>query len=90
MSEYFPKAKSLGENVKFEIDLSNYGTKANLKNVTGVDTSYFAKKTDLDNSKSDADNLDMNKLKNALTNLSNLKSKEDKLDVDKLVPIPVD
>ena len=42
MSEYFPKPKSLGENVKIELDLSNYATKADLKNVTGVDTSDFA------------------------------------------------
>ena len=34
MSEYFPKPKSLGENVKVELDLSNYATKADLKNAT--------------------------------------------------------
>ena len=44
MSEYFPKPKSLGANVKVELDLSKYTTKADLKNVTGVDTSDFAKK----------------------------------------------
>ena len=44
MSEYFPKPKSLGANVKIELDLSNYATKADLKNATGFDTSYFAKK----------------------------------------------
>ena len=43
MSEYFPKPKSL-ENVKFELDLSNYVTKADFKNTTGVDTSDFARK----------------------------------------------
>ena len=32
MSEYFPKPKSLGENVKVELDLSNCATKADLKN----------------------------------------------------------
>ena len=41
MSEYFPKPKSLGGNVKVESDLSNYATKADLKNAAGVDTSYF-------------------------------------------------
>ena len=41
------------------------------------------------NIKSDADKLDIDKLKNVPTNLSNLKNKVDKLDVDKLVPIPV-
>ena len=39
MSEYFRKAKSLGENVKVELDLS--------KNATGIDILDFAKKTDL-------------------------------------------
>ena len=46
MSEYFSKSKSLGGRVKVELDLSNYATKADLKNATGVDTSDFAKKTD--------------------------------------------
>ena len=43
MSEYFPESKSSGERVKVELDLSNYATKADLKNATGVDTSDFAK-----------------------------------------------
>ena len=38
MSEYFPKPKYLGAGIKIEIDLSNYATKADLKNATGVDT----------------------------------------------------
>ena len=90
MSEYFPKPNSLGTNVKVELDLSNYATKADLKNATGVDTLDSAKETDLANLKSDVDKLDIDKLKNLPTNLISLKSKVDKLDVDKLVPIPVD
>ena len=39
---YFPKPKSLRANVKVELDLSNYPTKADLKITTGVDTSKFA------------------------------------------------
>ena len=70
--------------MKVELDLSNYATKTDLKNVTGVDTSKFAKKIDLNNLKSDLDKLDIDKLKNVPTNLSNLKTKVDKLDVDKL------
>ena len=62
--------------------MSNYATKADFKNVTGVDRSDFAKKTDLTN----VDKLDIDKLKNVPRTLSNLKSKIDKLDVDKLVP----
>ena len=38
MTEYFPKLKSLGGKVKVELYLSNYATKTDLKNVTGIDT----------------------------------------------------
>ena len=44
MSEYFPTPKFLEANEKVELDLSNYATKANLKNATGIDTSIFAVK----------------------------------------------
>ena len=90
MKEYFSEPKSLGGRVKVELDLSNYATKTDLKNVTGADTSSFAKKTDLATLKSDADKLDIDKLKNIPTNLSNLKSKAYKLNVDKLAIVPVD
>ena len=43
MSEYFLKPMSLGENVKVEVDLSNYATKADSKNAAGGDTLDFAK-----------------------------------------------
>ena len=77
--------------MKVELDLSNYATKVDLKNATGVfNTSTFAKKVDLGNLKSDVDKLDLDKQKHVPTNLSNLKSKVDKLDVHKLVPVPVD
>ena len=87
MTEHFSKWKSFGTNVRVELDLSNYATKAYFKNATGIDTLDFAKKTDLASLKSDVDKLDIDTLKNVLNNLTNLKSK-DKLDVDKLVPIP--
>ena len=60
MSEYFPKPKSLGGRVKVELDLSNYATKADLKNTTG-----------LANLKSNVDKLDIDNLKNIPTDLSN-------------------
>ena len=63
MSEYFTKPKSLGANVKVELDFSNHATTPDLKNATGVDTSDFAKETDLYNLKSDVDKLDIDKLK---------------------------
>ena len=54
MSEYFPRPKTLGANVKVELDLTNYTKKkADLKNAKEVDTSDFAEKTDLANLKSD-------------------------------------
>ena len=90
MSEKFLKSNSLGVNVKTEFDLSNYATKPDSKNATGVDTSDFAKKIDLANLKSDVDKLDIDKLQDAPSNLSNLKGKLDQLDVDELVPVPVD
>ena len=82
--------KCSGRRVKVKLDLSNYETKADLKNATGVDTLDFAKKTDWANLKSDVDKLNIEKLKTVPSNLSNLKGKVDKLEVDKLVLIPVD
>ena len=79
VSECFPEQKSLEGRVNVELDLSNYATKADLKNATGVDTSSFAK-----------NKLYIDKLKNVPSGSSSLKSKADKLDVDKLVPVPVD
>ena len=74
MSEYFPEPKSLGK-VNVELDLSNYATKTDRKNATGIDTSSFAKNVDLANLKSNVGKLDIDKLKNIPTNLKNLKSR---------------
>ena len=63
MSEYCPEPKSLGGRVKVRLDLSNYATKADLKNVTGVNKSKFAETVDLANLKSNVDKLDIDKLK---------------------------
>ena len=59
MSEYFPKSNSLGENVKVELDLSNYATKADLKMQQVLTHQILLKKTDLANLKSDVDKLDI-------------------------------
>ena len=48
--------------MKVELDLSNYATKADFKNAIEVDTSSFAKKTDLATLKSNGDKLDIDKL----------------------------
>ena len=63
MSEYFPKPKSFGRKVKIALYLSNYATKADFKNATGVDASKFAKKVDLASLKYNVDKLDIDKLK---------------------------
>ena len=44
MSEYFPKPSSHEENIKVKTNLSNYATKADIKNITHADTSNFALK----------------------------------------------
>ena len=90
MSKYYPEPNFLGAEVKVELDLTNYTTKSDLINDTGIDTSKFAKKVDLSNLKSNVDNSDIDKSKNVPTNSSHLKSKVDKLDVNKLVPAPID
>ena len=73
-----------------EIDLSNYATKSDIKNITHADTSNFALKTNLSNLKTEVDKLDIDKLKSLPNNLSILKIKVDKLDIDKLLPLPAD
>ena len=89
MSEYFLEPKSLGKRVKVELEMSNYATKIELKNVTGFYMSKVAKKIDVANLKYNVDKLDIDKLKNVPTNASNLQTKVHKLDVDKLVPVSV-
>ena len=72
MSEYFPKPQSREENIKVKIDLSNYATKADLKNITHEDTSGFALKTNLSSLKTEVDKLDIDKLVPVPTDLSKL------------------
>ena len=79
--------------MKVKSDLSNYTTKTDLKNETGIDALSFAKRVDLANIKSNVDKLDIDKIKNVPTNLNNLKNKVDTLnveDIDELIPVPVD
>ena len=52
MSQYFPKLfRSFGRNINVKVDLSNYATKTDIKNISHVDTSSFALKTNLANVK---------------------------------------
>ena len=74
MSQYFPKPfnSHFGDSIKVKIDLSNYATKTDLKNVTHVDTSSFALKTNLANLKTQVDKLDIDKLVPVSTDLIKL------------------
>ena len=63
MSQYFPKPyEPFGGDVNVKVDLSNYTTKADIKNILHVDTSSFALKTNLANLKTKVDKLDIGKL----------------------------
>ena len=71
MSKFYPKPyKSFGRNIKVKVDLSNYATKADIKNISHVDTSSFALKTNLPDLKTEVDKLDINKLVPVPTDLS--------------------
>ena len=73
MIQYFPKPfRSFGGNINVKVDLSNYATKTDLKNVTHVDTSSFALKTNLANLKTEVDKLDIDKLAPVPIDLSKL------------------
>ena len=72
MSEYFPKPQSHEENIKVKIDLSDYATKEDIKNITRIDTSSFALKTNLSSLKTEVDKLDIDKSVPVPTDLSKL------------------
>ena len=63
MSQYFPPYKSSSNNIKVELDLTNYATKTDLKNITHTDVSSFASKTNLAALKTQVDKIDTDKLK---------------------------
>ena len=63
MSQYFSKPYDpFGGDIKVKIDLSNYATKTDLKNVTHVDISSFALKSNSATLKTEVDKLDIDKL----------------------------
>ena len=76
MSQYFPKPyKPFGGDINVKVDFSNYGTKTYLKNVTHVDVSSFALKSNLASLKTEVDKLEIDKLApvpNDLPKLSNV------------------
>ena len=75
MSQYFPKPyEAFGGDINVKVDLSNYATKADIKNISHVDTSSFALKTNLANLKTEEDKLDIDKLKPLPDDVSKLRN----------------
>ena len=75
MSQYFPTPRSDYKNIKVKIDLTNYTTKKDINDITHVDTSDFALKTNVVNLKTEGVKLDIDKLvpiPNDLSKLSNV------------------
>ena len=73
MSQYFPKPyKSFEGNINIEVDLPNYGTKTDIKQISHVDTSNFALKSNLASLTTKVDKLDIDKLVPVLVDLSKL------------------
>ena len=61
MSQYFPKPyEPFGGDINLKVDLSNYATNSDLKNVSHVDVRSFALKSNLAILKTEADKLDIN------------------------------
>ena len=91
MSQYFPKPyEPFGGDINVKVDLSSYAIKTDIKNISHIDTSSIAVKSNLASLKNEVDQLEIDKLKRLPTNLSNLKIKIDKLDIDKLATVCVD
>ena len=72
MSTYYPPYRSSSNNIKVELNLANYATKADLKNITHVDVSSFASKINLAALKTEVDKIDVDKLKTVPVNLAKL------------------
>ena len=72
MTQYYPPYRSSSNNIKVELDLANYATKTYLKNITHVNVSSFAGKTNLAALKTELDKIDADKLKTAPADLAKL------------------
>ena len=72
MSQYFPPYNNSSENIKVELDLSNYATKKDINDITHVDVSGFASKTNLAALKTEVDKIDADKLKTVPVDLAKL------------------
>ena len=73
MSQYVPKKyEPLDGDINVKVDLSNSGTKADIKNISHIDTSSFALKTNSPSLKTEVDKLDVDKSTPVLVDLSKL------------------
>ena len=72
MSTYYPPYKTSSNNIKVELDLTNYATKTDLKNITHTDVSSFESKTNLAALKTKVDKIDTDKLKTVPDDLAKL------------------
>ena len=70
--KYFPPYSTHLGNIKVELDLTGYATKKDLDDITHVDTSEFALKTDLTALKTEVKKLDIPKLNTVLEDLAKL------------------
>ena len=63
MGQYFPKSyEPVGGDINVKVDLSNYATKSDIKNISQVDTSSFPLTTNLASLKTEVDKLNIDKL----------------------------
>ena len=76
MSDYFRiRYKRFDGDISVKVDLSNYATKTDLKNVSHVDVSSFTLKSNLASFKTEVDRIDADKLKAVPVDLAKLRSK---------------
>ena len=72
MSAYYPPYKNSSNNIKVDLNLANYATKDDVKNITHVDVSSYASKTNLAALKTEVDKIDVDKLKTVPHDLAKL------------------
>ena len=72
MIAYYPPYRSASNNVKVELDLTNYAAKTDFKNITHVDVRSFASKTNLAALKTSVDKIHADKLKATPTDLAKI------------------
>ena len=70
MSQYYPPYRSSRNNIKVELHLANYATKDDVKNITHVDVSSFASKTNFAALKTEVDKIDADKFKTTPADLA--------------------